>query len=387
TFFLTFYFFIPRQLNLTRKNYSREDFYADMHTYIRFRNPRFTLAELLDKSNAQNPLFQIAANMEALRQDPSGEEVNRKIIHELRLFGTIFRSFLKGQVVDFIKIIRQKQKEEEKALDRQLDDFIAGLREMQAWFRQLVKDLSLVDAQRELKETLTFARGFLSLELQNNLTILLDVYRKRYGKAPKKTSQALIGIVEEQLALRKSHGSNLVRDAEHLNENFTYWEGILKKYFQGVLFLDVRDKDTTGKAQHIFYGIAAGVAMFLSVMLGYWIGLRFSSEQSTSFIIAIVAAYIIKDRTKDIIRAYSTSLIRRFFPDRKFDIEDPLSRKSIGTVRETMHFLAPRDVPAEIQEARRDGHTTRIEEEARPEEIFVYHKTVSLNTRKISRRY
>jgi hypothetical protein len=115
--------------------------------------------------------------------------------------------------------------------------------------------------------------------------------------------------------------------------------------------------------------------------------MRFSNEQSTSFIIAIVAAYIIKDRTKDIIRNYSNSILRLFFPDRKFVIEDPLSRTSIGIVRESMNFLSLREVPREVLRERSSGHMTRIEEEGKPEEILVYHKVVTLETRKISRSH
>jgi hypothetical protein len=268
-----------------------------------------------------------------------------------------------------------------------LDDFLAGLEEVYRRFRDLEKELCAADAPRELKETLDFARDLLSLEIQNYLTLLLDVYGKRSKKAPRKTLDTLVLVIEEHQSFRRLRNSNLIRNAEDSNENFTYWEGILKKYFQSVLYLNMRDKNAAGKAQHLFYGIAAGAAMLLSVMIGYWIGMRFSGEQSMSFIIAIVAAYIIKDRTKDIIRVYSTRLIRLFFPDRKFAIEDALSRKKIGTVRETTHFLAPRDLPADVREARRSGHMTRIEEQGKPEEVFVYHKTVSLNTRKISRAH
>jgi hypothetical protein len=386
-FFLTFYFFIPTQLNVTRKNYSRTDFYTDMHTYIRFRNPRFTLAEFLDKYNLRSPLYQIAAHIAPLKQNPSSQQLNHKIIYEIRMFGTSFKALLKTEVLGFIRTIRQEPKGAAKDLDKKLEEFLEGLRELDRQFETLGKDLAALETSRELQETRDFARDLVSLELQNHLTLLLDVYRKHYKKASKKTLDDLVSIIEKHLEFRKSRNSHLVRSEQTLNENFTYWEGILKKYFQGVLYLRVRDKNTTGKAQHILYGIAAGVAMFLSVMLGYWIGMRFSSQQSTSFIIAIVAAYIIKDRIKDIIRNYSNSILRLFFPDRKFVIEDPLSRTSIGIVRESMHFLSLRQIPQEILQERSSGHMTRIEEEGKPEEILVYHKVVSLDTRKISRSH
>jgi hypothetical protein len=383
-YFLTFYFFIPQQLNLTRKNYSKTDFYADTHTYIRFRNPRFTLRELLDKYNPRSPLFQIAANITDLRQNPSSAPINQKIIYELRMFGTIFKTLLKTQVISFIKAIRQEQKTTAKDLDKDIEGFLAGLRELQRQFEGLGKDLDLPNISRELQETRNFARDLLSLELQNHLTLLLEVYRKK-GKASKKTLDSLISLIEAHLAFRKSRNSHLIRNSETMNESFTYWEGILKKYFQKVLYLTIRDKDTTGKAQHFLYGLAAGIAMFLSIMLGYWIGTRFSSQQSISFVIAVVVAYIIKDRTKDIFRAYSNNLLSRLFPDRKFIIEDRLTEKNIGTVREFMHFIPPRNIPAEVLRERSTGHMTRIEEEGRPEEVLVYQKVVTLDTRRISR--
>ncbi|MDR1932772.1 MAG: hypothetical protein LBQ57_08140 [Spirochaetales bacterium] len=384
-YFLTFYFFVPKQLNVTRKNYSRTDFYADMHTYIRFRDPRFTLQELLDKYNNRSPLCQIAGNIAALRENPSSEEVNRKIIHELRMFGSIFKSILKAEVRGFIRLISQDPKAAAKDLDQKIDEFLTGLRKIDRQFDLLGKDLDVPNTSRELQEARSFARDLISLELQNHLTLFLSVYRKKSKKPSRKTVYALISLIEEHVAFRKSRNSHLVRNDETLNESFTYWEGILKKYFQGVLYLSIRDKDITGKAQHLFYGLAAGVAMFLSLMLGYWIGMRFSSEQSTSFVVALVAAYIIKDRTKDIIRNYSNSLLRVFFPDHKFMIEDPLSRRTIGMVRESMHFLSPGDIPAKVLQERGSGHMTRIEEEGRPEEVLVYHKVVTINTQKISR--
>jgi hypothetical protein len=320
-----------------------------------------------------------------LRQNPASEQVNHKIIYELRMFGTIFKTFLKTSVINFIKSIRRETKTAAKDLDKELDEFLTGLRELLRRFESLEKDLALPNTSRELQETRNFARDLLSLEVQNHLTLLLEVYRKKYKKASRKTMDSLISLIETHLAFRKSRNSHLIRNEETMNESFTYWEGILKKYFQGVLYLTVRDKDTTGKAQHLFYGIAAGVAMFLSIMLGYWIGMRFSSQQSTSFIIAVVAAYIIKDRAKDIIRSYSNNLLGRLFPDRKLIIKDQLTKKNIGTVRESMHFSPPQNIPAKVMEARSSGHITRIEEEGKPEDVLVYQKTVTLDTRKISR--
>jgi hypothetical protein len=283
--------------------------------------------------------------------------------------------------------LREETKTGKTESDKISGRFLAKLKEVEEQFTSLEKDLAVSDASRELLETCAFARDLCSLEVQNHLTLLLDVYRKRRGKSAKKLIELIVSFIENHWQGRRSRGSHLLRHPDSLNEDFTYWEGILKKYFQSVLYLTVRDKDLTGRAQHILYGIAAGVAMFLSIVLGYWIGTSFSNEMSTSFIVAVVAAYIIKDRTKDIIKNYSNSILRMFVPDRKFVIVDPLSGGNIGVVRESVRFLYPREAPAAVLEERSCGHMTRIEEEGKPEEILMYQKSVVLDTEKIFKHH
>lgn len=384
-YFLSFYFFIPKSLNLGSKNYSRSDFYADMHTYIRFKNPRFTLDELLDKSNKRSPLCQIFLNVDNLRRGISLDEVNRKLIYELRMFGTIFKTCLREETLAITKILSEEAKSGGKNSDILTGQLLTRLNEVEEQFEIIQRNFEVSGASRELQETYVFARDMGSLEVQNYLTLLLGVYRKRRGKSAKKLIELIISFIENHWTQRRRRGSHLVRDPDSLNENFTYWEGILKKYFQGVLYLTVRDKNSTGRAQHIVYGIAAGFAMFLSLVIGYWLGTQFTSELSTSFIVAVVVGYIIKDRTKDIIRNYSNTFLRFFVPDRKFVIVDPMDRRNIGVVRESMRFVDLKDAPPPVLQARTSGHMTCIEEEGKPEEILMYQKDVVIDTEKISR--
>ena len=383
-YFLSFYFFIPKSLKVTRKNYAKEDFYTDMYTYIRFRNPRFTLAEILDASNRRSPLWQIRSNIDILRNAVSSEVIDRKIVYELRMLGTILRTCLKAEVMALIRIMLAGRKNGFSDIDRRINDFMANIREFDRCFEVLGEELSVLDISRELKETYSFALDLISLDLQSNLTLLMEPYRKRKGKVSKKLSEEIISIIEAKKRQRSARESPLVRRPESTNEDFTYWESILKKYFQGVLYLEIRDKDIKEKALHFFYAVAAGVAMFLSLVLGFWIGGRFSNEFSMSFILALVFAYIVKDRTKDIIRNYSNRIIRMLLHDHKFEIIDPLTGENIGLVRESVHFSSPADLPPEVLRERISGHMTLIESQGKPEEIMVYQKEVVLDTRKIS---
>ena len=387
TYFLTFYFYVPKSLKISPTTYSKNDFYADMYTYIRFRNPRFTLAELLDPGNRLSPLWQIRSSIDIMRNSVTSELVDRKIIYEIRMLGTIFRTCVKAEVLALARILFPGKNNGFVEIDRRIEEFLDELRNFDRSFSALGEELLAFRISRELRETFFFARDLISLDLQNHLTLLLDAYRKQKGKVAKTVADRIIGIIEEKKKTRTIHGSPLVRSPSSTNEEFTYWEGILKKYFQGVLYLEVRDKDAKEKALQFFYAVAAGVAMFLSLVLGFWIGMKFSNQQSMGFILALVFAYIVKDRTKEIIRVYSNRLIRHFFHDRRFEIIDPASGEDIGIVRETVRFMTPGDVPPEIRRERGSGHITVVEAKGKPEEVIVYEKEVVIDTRKISRRH
>ena len=90
----------------------------------------------------------------------------------------------------------------------------------------------------------------------------------------------------------------MVKKPDSTNEDFVYWESVLKKYFQSALYLNVRDKNPKEKVSHFFYAAAAGIAMAISLALGLWIAGIFTNQQSLSFILALIIAYMVKIEPK-----------------------------------------------------------------------------------------
>jgi hypothetical protein len=386
-YFLTFYFFVPKSLKITRHTYSKSEFYNDLYTYIRFRVPHFTLSEIVENGNRRSPLWQIRNSLDILRHTVSSEFVERKIIYELRMLGTILSSCVKSQVIELLREAAFENKHRNNDTDKKIREFLSTIQTMEEILADIGTELQSVSVSRELKETYTFAQDYISLNLQTHLTTLMGALTKLKGKEYKDINEELVVLIEKQRFSRLFRKSPLVRDPATNNEDYTYWEGILKKFFQGVLYLEVKDRDKKEAALHILYGLAAGVAMFLSLILGFWIGGKFSNQESMSFIMALVFAYIVKDRTKELMRNYSNWFIRLFFHDRRFEIIDPLTEEDIGYVRENMRFAFPAEVPAEIWGARTLEHSTVVETKGKPEEVIIYEKEVVLDTEKISTRH
>ena len=53
------FFFIPRALNVNLNTFSKDDFYAILQRYIRFRTPQISMKRLMDTSLESSPLTRL----------------------------------------------------------------------------------------------------------------------------------------------------------------------------------------------------------------------------------------------------------------------------------------------------------------------------------------
>ena len=384
TYLLSFYFFVPGSLKINRQTYSKAEFYNDIYTYIRFRTPRFSLEELLDPENDGSPLSRLERTLERLEAGARPEPSYRELAYELRLLATVHKTAFKAELRPIVSAFESRVGKSRETVE-QTDRLIELSDELLRRLSGMRSTLERYPIPRELEETHAFACDYIGIVMQDGFTLLLDRYRKDGGKRAKSVAERLVSRIEREIGRRTANGSPLVRSIQSDNEDFTYWEGILKRYFQSVLFLEVKDRRQAETALQVFYAIAAGVAMLLSLLLGFWIG-RVFREESVGFTFALVLAYILRDRIKDRIRLYSNHLIRMLFHDRKFTISDPSSSEPIGTITEHMRFASVREVPEVVLKARTAGNISLIEAQGKREEIIVYEKAVSLDTGRMDAR-
>jgi len=60
------YFFVPRNLGVSKHSYSAEQFYADMQGYVRFKTPRVRLRNLVDPERARSAFSLAGEALDAL---------------------------------------------------------------------------------------------------------------------------------------------------------------------------------------------------------------------------------------------------------------------------------------------------------------------------------
>lgn len=79
-----------------------------------------------------------------------------------------------------------------------------------------------------------------------------------------------------------------------------------------MLYLDVQPSREKSKTLELLYSLAAGVAMFISILLGFLVVEDFSGNTYMYFTLLIVV-YMLKDRFKEWIRNVSNHFVQKIF--------------------------------------------------------------------------
>ena len=130
-----------------------------------------------------------------------------------------------------------------------------------------------------------------------------------------------ISFIKEEQAYRKTKNYDIINDEDYFDEALLHKRSQLKKFIEGVLFLD-RDirKDGAFFEQSVF-AIAAGLAMVFSTGIAFYYQQVYGNF-TLPFFIALVVGYMLKDRIKASIGLLFVSKASSFFYDFKIKIKE-----------------------------------------------------------------
>ena len=381
-YLLSIYFFIPSALHINQNSYPKERFFADKTNYIRFKTPKIAVRSIINKNNKLSPFFRIIKFLDLFEEGTSLDSIQKDLIYESRLLGAILKSSIRDQADYFINNYSENKICDDIILN--LNDFIKDIEDLESMFTSISARLCTEQIGEAIRTAFSFTYQYVSLQIQDNFTKILKALHETNGCLS--LFDKIEKIVEKQREIRKSLNSKLIRNPQDKNESYIYWEGLLKKFTQGVLYLPLKDKDETTRWTEIFFSIAAGFAMFISLLLGLWVANMFT-QNSTPYILAIVVAYMFKDRIKDNLRNYSRKAMGFVFPDHTWEIQDSISDQKIGKIRETLKYLDWQTLRPEIYRIRMSSAKHELEQEGKPETIIRYSKEVKIRPKNVVRRH
>lgn len=376
---LEMFLFLPYQLGVNEGRYTRENFYHELHGYVRFKTPPMTLAELVDEGTETSPIRRLRRWGEDARAGKGWDEA--RTVYEIKVMADIIRARVRDEGRHIrIHLEAEPTPEWEAAVDaterlaRETEAALRGMRGLGEYWAG-VKVPEAVAKARE------WADEYVNIEVEDLLlrVIMEAQERERNGEGAALRGR-LAAVVRGEQEYRRAQGWRAREgDDEGAKGRGLFRQSELKKFCAGALFLSVFHQPGDKRFRQLMYGIAAGVAMAFATVVALLAGHRWPT-QSLGFTVAVVTAYIFKDRIKDVIREYGMRLAPKWVCDRKSELVDRQGGQRIGETRERFGWADARQAPRDVTEARPERSRLDRAVAHGAEQLIHYSKDVRIDT-------
>lgn len=374
------YFFAPPILGLTQNN-PKVEFLNSMRSYVRLQIAPEG-AEKKDHVSFERVFLESQRLNDILQK----EQINGgNIVTAVKNTGVLYETYLKGRAKNHV--IKDLSASEISTLSQHLKCEIEQTEKLNTALRSILssnlsskRPLPLPDGARPALTRLGDYVSYLMVDYLASLYKRVQDYPELNHLLPQMEAMA-----QTELLLRKKIGLHVDPGADtHTREEYLYKTGLLKKYFQRVLFIQVKSTAVAKKVFQPLAAVGAGLA-------AGWFGL-FQQAQSThtiqqmgltpTWILTVgVVAYIIKDRIKEVSRHFLAHRVEKVLPDIEKILSydgDAMRSCEVGKIRESIKSLKSSHLPAPIYDARYADSTSGLEAEL-GEDIIHYNKKILLN--------
>ncbi|MBC7472770.1 MAG: hypothetical protein H7263_00645 [Candidatus Sericytochromatia bacterium] len=396
------YFFIPKNVGVSSINYTKSQFYNDLHAYIRFQTPDMNFNEVNDDNNIHSPLRILKTNLEKLKVMNS-EELDNISITEAKLFGCLINGFLKEGTKQIKRLINQATYYKniansqgflnliEKEIKTFINDTLAIYDKYRAIRREYEKLESLIN--QNIIINLKLVDEYNTYRLENSFAVIhneIETLTNLKDIDFKNVLDFIKDVASNESKYRIEQNFIFFKNSTSVNyEYFSYRFSAIKKHIFQVLYLDIRHIKNEKKYKNMTAALGAGLAA-LMYMPAQWM-ITSKSQTGLSVLFMIIIAYTFKDRLKEFSREFLFDKIlnrfHKYFPDNELFIQDYTQdngKKSIiGKCREYMKFLNKDSVEKDITKLRNLNHIVDIDEE-KYEEVIYYRKEVRLSSKRIA---
>ncbi len=356
------WFYIPHSLDINKYNYPKLSFYRDLKSNLRLITPVYTLAELANKDSLPSRNLH-----NALQQSGKAPE------YHVRMFASIVKSALRSE-------LKRLTSSRVQPADPGVDEFINDVRAISGIYRaERDKKWSVQTSEqqdgRSEQEIDPYALGdeFLSNTIEQHTFRLMEILQRK-GRLGEADAEKLMKLAKDEIAYKKTMGYPTVESgSKKHNRELVLRLGLLKKYIESELFLDI-DKQREGVlAEQVYFSVAAGIAMLFATAVAFFFQKQYG-ELTMPFFIVLIVSYIMKDRIKDLTRYYMANRWGRRFFDVRTNIS--LNDVKIGWQKEGMDFVNERKVPAAVRKKRKRSAIVEAENRIYAEKIILYRKLI-----------
>ncbi len=364
--------FIPNSLDINRFTYTKNDFYRDMTSHIRLITPSFLLRNIADHTTP--PVSSLEKSFNSLAVAPTRTNKDN-YEYQLKMFLSILKSSLRDEVAHAINSKLDNDR------DFLIQSYLVNVESIATYYRSLRRIINAPSISDELMDYFLFGDEFMSNLIESHTFRLIQLLKKSHPENYERMKGDLLGLINREIDYKKEKGYLVVeKQNKENNQELVFRQGMLKKYAESNLFLDVKKRKDGVWVEQILFSLAAGLSMIFATVIAFSFQLKYGNL-TMPFFVALIVSYMLKDRIKELARFYFAHKLNKRYFDHKINIS--IHDNEIGWVRESMDFISERNVPFEVLNKRDRSSILEANNRASRERIILYRTQMQLNRESI----
>lgn len=357
--------FVPNSLDINPATYGKESFYRDVKSNVRLITPDFSLAEITQGEAL--PYHNLRRSFQTL---PALTEYE----FQVKLFAAIFRSSLRES---FLQL-------QQSATPLQVKETVEHIRHTLAHYRALEEQLFENATLGRAASIFHYADEYMSQLATVQAIKLLRQLQDSENPSHEDSCKPLVALIQEEYHYKKSLGyTSILEDNQRQNRDHLARHSLLRKYIDSSLYLKKETTEDGTTAQQLSFGMAAGIAMLISMLIALPFQ-KYLGNYPTLIFIVLVVAYMFKDRIKEWFRKRFAYRLKSKYYDNKTTIH--FKDENIGWIKESVDFINDAKTPPNVL-ALRNRTDLESDNTLLQEKTILYRKKVHIDSRHMNDHY
>jgi hypothetical protein len=371
-FIFNIWMFVPNSLDINRFNYSKQDFYKDMKSNIRLTTPVYLLRDIVESEIS--PFKFLRKSFEGISSQPS--RINSsEYEYQIKMFLSILKSSLREEVNHIVASSTED-------IPYLVNNFIVNIRKIFLKYRELYQIINVPTVDRQNMEYYRYGEEFMCNIMEKHAFMLMKGVKGRKNSSFEEIKEKLLFFAEEITDFKRQKGYLSVENKPvDKNSKFLYRSGLLKKYAESDLFLDIQKRRDGVLVEQIMFSIAAGISMIFATVVAFSVQQRYGNLTVPLFV-ALVVSYMLKDRIKDLFRFYFAHKMGVRYFDHKITMN--VSDTKIGWAKESVDFINEGKVPTDVLRLRELPVLVEATYKKDVEKVLLYKMHVHINRDKLN---
>ncbi len=335
-FAFNIWIFLPNSLDINRFSYSKKSFYRDLRSNIRLMTPVYLLRDIVWADNSPfKYLTKASENVASLPTSSNSKEFE----YHIKMFFSILKSSLRDEVNHIIS---------SKPIDIEYltTNFVKNAHTIFQRYVQLYQIINTPKIDNRIIDFYSYGEEFMCNVMEKYCYLLLQGIKKIDNALFYKHRDSITDLISFITSHKEIRGYDTAESKkEGGSEHLVYRLGLLKKYVESHLYLNIKKRRDGVLTEQIMYSVAAGISMVFATVIAFSVQQRFGNFTMPLFV-ALVVSYMLKDRIKEMARYYFAHKMGSRYFDHKIALN--INQTDIGWIKESMDFIPGDKVPESI---------------------------------------